>query len=45
MNEAFANSRERFGFRRKDGARKMRGEASAAASLLWSLRDLRKGVC
>jgi hypothetical protein len=44
VNEAFAGARERFGSRRKDGARKMRGTACAAANLLWSLRDLRKGV-
>jgi REP element-mobilizing transposase RayT len=44
VNEAFAASRERFGANRKDGARKMRGAAAAAAGVLWSLRDLRKGV-
>jgi hypothetical protein len=45
VNEAFAAARERFGAKRKDGARKMRGAAAAAASgVLWSLRDLRKGV-
>jgi hypothetical protein len=44
VNEAFAASRERFGAKRKDGARKMRGAAAAAAGVLWSLRDLRKGV-
>lgn len=31
VNEAFANARERFEKARKDGARKMRGDASAAA--------------
>jgi hypothetical protein len=44
VNEAFASARERFGTKRRDGARKMRGEGAAAAGLLWSLRDLRKGV-
>jgi putative transposase len=44
VNEAFASARERFGPKRKDGARKMRGNSSAAASVIWSLRDFRKGV-
>jgi hypothetical protein len=44
VNEAFAASRERFGAKRKDGARKMRGAAAAAAGILWSLRDLRTGI-
>ena len=44
VNEAFSSSKERFGPKRKDGARKLRGEASAAAGMLWSLRDLKKGV-
>jgi hypothetical protein len=30
--------------KRSDGARRMRGNASAAVGLLWSLRDLRKGI-
>jgi hypothetical protein len=42
VNEAFAGARERFGPKRKDGARKLRGGASAMAGTLWSLRDLRK---
>jgi hypothetical protein len=42
VNEAFANVRERFGPKGRDGARKIRGEA--AAGVLWSLRDLRKGI-
>ena len=41
VNEAFAGARERFGPKRKDGARKLRGSGSAANGLLWSLRDLR----
>jgi putative transposase len=45
VNEAFASARDRFGAKRKDGARKMRGTGAAAASgILWSLRDLQKGV-
>jgi hypothetical protein len=41
VNEAFAAARERFGPRRKDGARALRGGASAAKGVLWSARDLR----
>ena len=41
VNEAFAGARARFGSRRKDGARKLRGGAAAAAGALWSARDLR----
>jgi hypothetical protein len=44
VNEAFANARERFGKKRKDGARRMRGNGATAGNLLWSVRDLRKGV-
>ncbi len=43
VNEAFASARERFGPKRKDGARKLRGAAAAASGTLWSLRDLQKG--
>ena len=42
VNAAFESARERFGPTRKDGARKLRGNASAAAGMLWSLRDLQK---
>jgi putative transposase len=44
VNEAFAQSRERFGPKRKDGARRLKGAADAARASLWSLRDLRRGV-
>jgi REP element-mobilizing transposase RayT len=44
VDEAFANSRSRFGPKRNSGARKMQGDASAAGTLLWSMRDLRKGI-
>ena len=40
----YAQCRERFGAKRKSGARKMRGRASGAADLLWTARDLRKGI-
>ncbi|MGD7652152.1 MAG: hypothetical protein ACQCXQ_02980, partial [Verrucomicrobiales bacterium] len=41
VNDAFDGARERFGPKRTDGARKMRGRAGPAAGVLWSLRDLR----
>ena len=44
VNEAFASARDRFGPKRKDGARKLKGDAAPARHALWSLRDLRKGV-
>ena len=44
VNEAFASARERFAGKRKDGARRMRGNGKAAAGVLWSLRDLRLGI-
>jgi putative transposase len=44
VNEAFANARERFGPKRKDGARVMKGSCSDAKGVLWSVRDLRVGV-
>jgi hypothetical protein len=44
VNEAFANARERFGPKRKDGARAMRGSGSGARGQLWSMRDLRVRV-
>jgi hypothetical protein len=43
----FEQCRDRFGPRRKSGARKMRGKAagvSGTAEMLWSARDLRVGV-
>jgi REP element-mobilizing transposase RayT len=43
VNEAFESSRVRFGRKRKDGARKMRGAGAPAAGFLWSMRDLQKG--
>ena len=44
VDEAFAMSRERFGPKRKTGARQMKGDFEPASGLLWSLRDLRKGI-
>ncbi len=44
VNEAFAAARERFTERRKDGARRMKGNGKAAAGVLWSVRDLRVRV-
>ncbi|NJM36941.1 MAG: hypothetical protein HC845_03170, partial [Akkermansiaceae bacterium] len=41
VDDYFAQCRDRFGPKRKTGARKLRGNATAAAGLLWSLRDLR----
>jgi REP element-mobilizing transposase RayT len=40
----FEQCRDRFGPKRKSGARRMRGRAGAAANLLWSARDLRVGL-
>ncbi len=36
----FEQCRDRFGPKRKSGARKLRGKASDAAEVLWSARDL-----
>ena len=44
VNEVFENARQRFGSKRKDGARKMRGAGAPAAGILWSFRDLQKGT-
>ncbi|MGL4400314.1 MAG: transposase [Luteolibacter sp.] len=44
VNEAFAKSKERFGSKRESGARRLKGNAAPANGILWSLRDLRKGV-
>ena len=44
VNETFATARERFGRKRKDGARKLRGSGAAGAGVLWSARDLRQGI-
>jgi len=44
VDEAFAASRTRFGPKRKNGARKMMGAAGPVRGVLWSFRDLRKGM-
>ena len=45
VDGVFLACRERFGAKRKSGARKLRGNAAAAASgVLWSVRDLKKGI-
>jgi hypothetical protein len=44
VDEVFRLCRDRFGEKRKDGARKMRGSGAAAAGMLWSARDLQKGI-
>ena len=44
VDEAFARSRERFGAKRKDGARRLRGKAAAANGALWSIRDLQQRI-
>ncbi|MEJ6578262.1 MAG: hypothetical protein QNL33_19375, partial [Akkermansiaceae bacterium] len=40
----FRASRERFGPKRKDGARKPRGALGELAGEIWSLRDLKPDV-
>jgi REP element-mobilizing transposase RayT len=42
VDEMFESARDRFGPKRKSGARRMKGNASAAAGILWSMRDLQK---
>jgi len=44
VDEAFRKSHDRFGSRRKDGARRPRGAASPMAGVLWTFRDLRVGI-
>ena len=44
VDEVFRGSRQYFGAKRKDGARKPRGALGALAGEVWSARDLRVGV-
>ena len=44
VDGVFRACRERFGEKRKSGARKLQGSAAAAAGTLWSVRDLQKGI-
>jgi len=40
----YEQCRERFGTKRRTGARKMRGMAACVADLIWTARDLRNGI-
>lgn len=42
VGEAFTSARQRFGLKRKDGARAMNYHGSDAKGLSWSIRDLHK---
>jgi len=44
VDEVFTRARDRFTAKRKDGARRLRGNGKAAAGVLWSMRDLRVRV-
>ena len=44
VDEVFRACRERFGKKRKDGARKWRGSGAGATGTLWSARDLAKDI-
>ena len=44
VDEAHANKPECFGAKRKTGARMLRGVAAPAAGVIWSMRDLKKGI-
>ena len=44
VDEVFRLCRDRFGARRRDGARRWRGSGSGAAGTLWSARDLKKEI-
>jgi putative transposase len=44
VDEVFRTCRDRFGPKRKDGARKLRGSGAAAAGRLWSVRDLQRRI-
>jgi len=43
VDGAFEGARERFSEKSKDGASRLRGNAEAAAGVLWSVRDLPVG--
>ena len=42
VERCFESARDRFGPKRKTGARRMRGAAADATGVIWSARDLRK---
>ena len=44
VDEVFRACRSRFGPQRTSGARRLRGNAAAAAGALWSVRDLTKDI-
>lgn len=44
VNAAFSSASERFGPKRCDGARSMRGSGSGAKGMPWTARDLRVEV-
>jgi hypothetical protein len=44
VEQVFAAARHRFPAHRRDGPRRLRGSAKAAAGILWSMRDLRLGI-
>lgn len=44
VDDVFRGCRERFGPRRKSGARKPRGALAELANTVWTARDLRSGV-
>lgn len=44
VDEVFGLCRDRFGEKRESGARKLRGHGAGAAGMLWSARDLHKGI-
>jgi hypothetical protein len=42
VNEVFPSARERFSPKRKDGERATKGDAKAAAGVLWAMRHLKR---
>jgi len=44
VDGVFGSCRERFGGKRKSGARKLGGSAAPATGVLWSARDLKVGI-
>ncbi|MCX6874433.1 MAG: transposase [Verrucomicrobia bacterium] len=44
VDGVFRACRDGFGGKRTSGARKLRGNAAAAAGIIWSVRDLKKGI-
>ena len=44
VEHCFAQARQRFGPKRKKGAVRMRGTASQAAGVIWSVRDCGKDI-